>query len=191
MESVREAKLKIDLSSGHIEVEGSETFVSSIFPEIMELLNRDTTIFEKQQPNPDAAAAPEKAASTPSTPAIKKKRVSTTPSSIPPIPIDLKGRSSGISLVDFINQKEPDRSNAQELVTAFIYYLTKHGGLKEVAPGHLVSCYNEISERKPTNIPSILTNIKARKAYIAFGEEKGTYIISIAGENFIEHDLKK
>ena len=39
----REAKLKIDLSSGHIEVAGSEDFVSGIFPEIIELLNRDTS----------------------------------------------------------------------------------------------------------------------------------------------------
>ena len=191
----KEAKLKIDLSSGHIEVAGSEDFVSGIFPEIIELLNREQVQFGKAPDNQgeevETVSETSAAATPPAAKAKKNKtpRKTSTPKNIPPIPINLKGHEGGASLSDFIAEKQPKLDNAQELVTVFIYYLIKFGDLTEVLPGHIISCYNEIKERKPSNTPQVLANIKNRKAYIDSGEEKGAYTISVIGENLVEHDL--
>jgi hypothetical protein len=191
----KEAKLKIDLSSGHIEVAGSEDFVSGIFPEIIELLNREQVQLGGSNDNADIEvsdvidASPSTATPVAKTKKKKAPRKAPAAKNIPPIPINLKGHEGGVSLTDFIAEKQPKLDNAQELITVFIYYLVKLGGLTEVLPGHIISCYNEIKERKPSNTPQIMANIKNRKAYIDSAEEKGSYTISIVGENLVEHDL--
>ncbi|WP_193051452.1 hypothetical protein [Pseudoalteromonas undina] len=191
----RSASWYYALSSGHIEVAGSEDFVSGIFPEIIELLNREQVQLGGRSDSADIEVVDvinaEPSMAIPVAKEKKKKAPRKAPAvkNIPPIPINLKGHEGGVSLMDFIAEKQPKLDNAQELITVFIYYLVKLGGLNEVLPGHIISCYNEIKERKPSNTPQIMANIKNRKAYIDSAEEKGSYTISITGENLVEHDL--
>jgi hypothetical protein len=111
------------------------------------------------------------------------------PSSISTVPIalDLKGGKTGPQLRDFYQKKSPKTN--QEKVTVFVYYINKHLGISEVLPGHVVSCYNEVNEKKPLNIVQLFRDIKHYKGWLETGEGTNSAKISIAGENLVEHDL--
>lgn len=122
-----------------------------------------------------------------SEPRAKAKTLS--PVSMSPIALDLKGGKSGPSLRDFYRKKAP-KSN-QEKVTTFVYYIGKHLGIPDVLPGHIVSCYNEVNEKKPLNIVQLFKDIKHHKGWIETGTSAHSVKISIAGENLVEHDLPR
>jgi hypothetical protein len=119
----------------------------------------------------------------------KRKQRMASPISVAPIPLDLKGGKNGPSLKDFYQKKVP--TSNQEKITVFCYYITKYLAISEVLPGHIVSCYNEVSEKKPLNIIQLFRDIKHRKGWLDTGEGSGSATISIAGENLVEHDLPK
>jgi hypothetical protein len=120
-------------------------------------------------------------------PESKKKLRASSPISTAPIPLDLKGGKNGPSLKDFYEKKAPTTN--QEKITVFSYYITKYLAIPEILPGHIISCYNEVSEKKPLNIIQLFRDIKHRKGWIDTGEGSGSAKISIAGENLVEHDL--
>ena len=56
-------------------------------------------------------------------------------------------------------------------------------------PSHIISCYNEVNEKKSVNVPQLFKNIKHRKGWLDVGEISGSVRVNIAGENLVEHDL--
>jgi hypothetical protein len=119
----------------------------------------------------------------------KKKTKGVAPVSLAPIPLDLKGGNDVPSLRDFYNEKAP--ANNQEKVTVFAYYIKKYLKISDVLPGHVISCYNEVNEKKPLQIVQLFRDTKHSKGWLETGDTPNTAKISIAGENLVEHDLPR
>ena len=105
---------------------------------------------------------------------------------IHPIPVDLKANESKIGLREFYADKKP--ANHYEKTAVFVYYLTKFNNQHEVKFGEILSCYDEVSEKKPS-IADIVKNSIRYKGWLDQGSEKYTALLTISGENFVKFDL--
>jgi len=107
---------------------------------------------------------------------------------IPPLPVDLKANVDKPGLREFYKEKKP--SNHYEKSTMFVYYLTKYNKQTEVKFGEILSCYEEINEKKPSVIDIVKNSIRY-KGWLEPGSEKYSTRLTISGENFIKFDLPK
>jgi hypothetical protein len=105
---------------------------------------------------------------------------------IHPIPVDLKANENKIGLREFYAQKTP--ANHYEKTAVFVYYLTKFNNQQEVKFGEILSCYDEVNEKKPS-IADIVKNSIRYKGWLDQGSEKYTVLLTISGENFVKFDL--
>ena len=105
---------------------------------------------------------------------------------IHPIPVDLKANESKIGLREFYADKKP--ANHYEKTAVFAYYLTKFNNQQEVKFGEILSCYDEVNEKKPS-IADIVKNSIRYKGWLDQGSEKYTALLTISGENFVKFDL--
>jgi hypothetical protein len=105
---------------------------------------------------------------------------------IHPIPVDLKANESKIGLREFYAEKKP--ANHYEKTTVFVYYLTKFNNQQEVKFGEILSCYDEVNEKKPS-ITDIVKNSIRYKGWLDQGSEKYSALLTISGENFVKFDL--
>jgi hypothetical protein len=106
--------------------------------------------------------------------------------SLPPIPVDLKGRENKIGLREFYADKKP--SNHYEKTIVFVYYLTKFNKEEEIRLGKILSCYEEVDEKKPS-ITDIVKNTIRYKGWLEYGSDKLSTRLTISGENFVKFDL--
>lgn len=107
---------------------------------------------------------------------------------IPPLPVDLKANDDKPGLREFYKEKRP--ANHYEKSTLFVYYLTKFNKEFEIKYGEILSCYEEINEKKPS-IVDIVKNSIRYKGWLEPGSEKYSTRLTISGENFIKFDLPK
>ena len=107
---------------------------------------------------------------------------------IPPLPVDLKQNHEKIGLRDFYAEKKP--TNHYEKTTLFVFYLTKYNKQQEIKYGEILSCYEEINEKKPSIIDIVKNSIRY-KGWLEPGIEKLSTRLTISGENFIKFDLPK
>jgi hypothetical protein len=105
---------------------------------------------------------------------------------IHPIPVDLKANENKIGLREFYADKKP--ANHYEKTAVFVYYLTKFNNQLEVKFGEILSCYDEVNEKKPS-IADIVKNSIRYKGWLDQGSEKYTALLTISGENFVKFDL--
>jgi hypothetical protein len=105
---------------------------------------------------------------------------------IHPIPVDLKANDSKIGLREFYAEKKP--ANHYEKTAVFVYYLTKFNNQQEVRFGEILSCYDEVNEKKPS-IADIVKNSIRYKGWLDQGSEKYSALLTISGENFVKFDL--
>lgn len=174
-----DTRIKINFVEGTIELEGSEEFVEKHWEELKSYVPKDIGTSVKRTTSGSSKNGGKKTG-----PKGSKEH---KPISYAPIPLNLKGDEKSPSLKKFFEEKLP--SGNQEIITTFAYYLTKYCDVKSVEMGHLVSCYNEVGERKPSNIYQICLNTKNRLGYLATGDEPYSVKINIQGENLVEHDL--
>jgi hypothetical protein len=193
-----EAKFKINIKEGIVEIEGSDIFVERHLEKFEELCKtaiqevvtrrfvdskktKGKFILEdKPQPydiTPIAIRHSEKTAG---------KHINRQPTPLPPIPVDLKANQNKIGLREFYNQKKP--FSHYEKTAVFVYYLTKFNNKPEVKFGEILSCYDEVGERKPS-ILDIVKNSIRYKGWLAQGSDKFATVLTISGENFVGFDL--
>jgi hypothetical protein len=55
--------------------------------------------------------------------------------------------------------------------------------------GHALFCYNEVKKPKPLNIVQLFRDTVSLKKWLEAGNENHTVMLSIAGENLVNHDL--
>jgi hypothetical protein len=106
--------------------------------------------------------------------------------SLPPIPVDLKGNETKIGLREFYADKKP--SNHYEKTVVFVYYLTKFNKEEEIRYGEILSCYEEVDEKKPS-VTDIVKNSIRYKGWLEYGSDKFSTRLTISGENFVKFDL--
>ncbi len=90
------------------------------------------------------------------------------------------------SLKDFYSGKLP--SDSQEQVTLFVYYLEKILNCDSIGWNHIYSAYKDVGTKSPIDIPKITRNAAARKGRINCSDTSNLRI-TVAGENYVEHDL--
>lgn len=199
--SVSEARFTINVKEGVVELEGKESFVDKHLEKFEEIFKiavkeaiargvetstalRDPTIptLPSKEPPAQPSDIPdqnEKSASSP-------RRTARSVPTIHPIPVDLKAGENKVGLRDFYTEKKP--TNHYEKVAVFAYYLNKFNKLPEVKFGEILSCYEEVNEKKPS-ILDIVKNSLRYKGWLEQGSEKYSARLTISGENFVKFDL--
>jgi hypothetical protein len=197
--SIPEAKFKINVKEGIVELEGKENFVDKHldkFEEIFKSAIRETMLqgIEYNLATNDASALPQQDIeksfdiSRPELSKTHNNNKHTTKLSLPPIPVDLKANENKIGLREFYAEKKP--INHYEKTAVFVYYITKVNKQAEIKYGEILSCYEEVGEKKPSIIDIIKNSIRY-KGWLEWGYDKFTTRLTISGENFVKFDLPK
>jgi hypothetical protein len=199
--SSSEARFTINVKDGIVELEGKESFVDKHlekFEEIFKTALREaiTRGFER-----NAALETRSMAALPQEPTPEDDRIDDykektvpgvakhpprTPPVIHLIPVDLKPADGKMGLREFYKEKKP--SNHYEKVAVFVYYLTKFSKHQEVRYGEILSCYEEVNEKKPS-ILDIIKNTLRYKGWLEPGSEKYATRLTVSGENYVKFDL--
>ena len=193
-----QAKFKINIKEGIIEIEGSDTFVErhlEKFEEtcksaIQEVVSRRVRDIQKsdgkymleENPRPQEFTRMATAHSIKAT----SKHLNRPHIPLPPTPVDLKENHNKMGLREFYNQKRP--SNHYEKTAVFVYYLIKFNKQSEVKFGEILSCYDEVDEKKPSIIDIVKNSIRY-KGWLGQGSHKFATVLTISGENFVRFDL--
>jgi hypothetical protein len=195
-----EARFTINVREGIVELEGKESFVDKHlekFEEIFKMAVKEAITKGLQQPQTLAfkeqpAALPQEVLQKvqPAEPAQQKvpntKHAQRAAPTIHPIPVDLKAGEGKPGLREFYAEKKP--VNHYEKAAVCVYYLTKFNKQQEVKFGEILSCYEEVNEKKPS-IVDIIKNSIRYKGWIEPGSEKFSARLTISGENFVKFDL--
>jgi hypothetical protein len=197
-----EAKFKINIKDGFVELEGKESFVDrhldkyeEIFASAIKEALRRTLEHNPQPSSPSQEliqSNTQKRLALPTTQILKShnnnKHILKQSPSLPPIPVDLKGSDTKIGLREFYADKKP--SNHYEKTVVFVYYLTKFNKEEEIRYGEILSCYEEVAEKKPS-ITDIVKNSIRYKGWLEYGSDKFSVRLTISGENFVRFDLPR
>lgn len=192
-------KLKIDLSQGLLEVEGSESFVRTIYSDFKTHFAGIVEAAEegkKPRRSRKSAVAPtskrtaaKKATKQQTPPTVKEA----TPESKPQIAtptysyvegLDLGAKNDRPALVEFMDAKFPITNEERNIV--FLYYLEQMLKLKSVTPSHIYTCYRAAKIRAPLNIENSLT----RRDWIELTED-GQLTLTKNGKDYVEKQLPK
>ncbi len=203
-----EARFTINVREGMVELEGKESFVDKHlekFEEIFKMAVKEAITRGVEQSLELKAQSAQ--AALPAELAEQKEPSSVIEQSLPqphksngsatkhsarpaiiihPIPVDLKANESKIGLREFYADKKP--ANHYEKTAVFVYYLTKFNNQQEVKFGEILSCYDEVNEKKPS-IADIVKNSIRYKGWLDQGSEKYSALLTISGENFVKFDL--
>ena len=195
-----EAKFKINVKEGFVELEGKEAFVDrhldkfeEIFKSAIKEAVKRTLEHNPQPPSQSQDFVQpnlQKHLDLVTTKVLKShnnnRHILKQSPSLPPIPVDLKGSDSKIGLREFYADKKP--SNHYEKTVVFVYYLTKFNKEDEIRYGEILSCYEEVDEKKPS-ITDIVKNSVRYKGWLEYGSDKFSIHLTISGENFVKFDL--
>jgi hypothetical protein len=198
-----EARFTINVKEGVVELEGKESFVDrhlEKFEEIFKMAVKEAITRGLEQNialkvQPAQAALPQELQQEVQ-PAVEQplvqqkagngKHAPRPAVTIHPIPVDLKAGEGKVGLREFYAEKKP--VNHYEKAAVFAYYLTKFNKQQEVRFGELLSCYEEVDEKKPS-IVDIVKNSVRYKGWLEQGSEKYATRLTISGENFVKFDL--
>jgi len=185
-------KLKIDLSLGILEVEGSESFVKHIYDDFKDNI---TT----QKP---AVSTPPAAAQTPHNPAPPKKPKAKKPAAtntstaklktkkIPALlkDLDLSGSGDKPSLKDFYSDYDHKTNFERNLI--FTYYLKEVLNTEKVTLDHIFTCYRNVGQKIPKALEQGMRDTAKDRAWVDI-DDLDDIKVPVAGMNHIEHDLAK
>jgi hypothetical protein len=210
-------KLKIDLSQGVLEVEGSETFVKAIYAdfkahfvgqngaaEVSALVERPRrrrtktakTVTETV-PVAVEVVVPPLTPEVVAEPPVQSSTLEPTPEPMPP-PItptyhyieDLKlGAGEGHpSLVKFMDAKLPVTNEERNLV--FLYYLQHILKVKPITLDHIYTCYRAAKIRAPLNLENSLRTTAEQRGWIKTNQN-GNITVTSEGKQYTEKQLPK
>jgi hypothetical protein len=182
-----DAKLRIDISQGILEVEGSEIFVSKIYQDFKENLARKFQVNSVATPPPSHQQIPTEK----STGQSKKKRKVSSGIKTPSLAkdLDLLGKDKGVSLKTYISSYVAPKS-AMEWNVLFVYYLQKILEIPAVGIDHIYTCYKHLNVKPPNNLYQSLVDTAHRKGSINT-DSVDSITVTMVGENLIEHEIPR
>lgn len=92
------------------------------------------------------------------------------------------------SLIDFCKEHSPKNNFEHNLL--FVYYLEKILNEKPINIECLYTCYKEVGQKVPKNLYQSIIDTKKNKGWIE-SSDMGNIFVSVIGENYVEHDMKK
>lgn len=194
-------KLKIDLTQGILEVEGSEVFVNSIYRDFkLQFLGEEAVAKEEKpvrrrrgrkskttprpKPAPKAEAEPAKATE----PVQEAKVPAPAPTHTYLKDLDLSATSDHPSLVEFMDSKFPITNEERNLV--FLYYLQKVVNQRPVKADHVYTCYRKVNIRAPLNLDHSLQVTVDHHGWIRIAKN-GNLTVTAEGKRYAENELPK
>jgi hypothetical protein len=193
-----EARFTINVKEGIVELEGKESFVDKHlerFEEIFKVAVREaiasgiqSQVALKAQTTSVALPEMQEVSAVPEQKQAPVKHTPRTSPTIPPIPVDLKASKDRPGLREFYAEKKP--LSHYEKAAVFAYYITKFNKQSEVKYGEMLSCYEEVNEKKPS-MTDIVKNSIRYKGWLEQGSDKLSARLTISGENFVKFDLPK
>jgi hypothetical protein len=188
------AKLKIDLTHGIIDVEGTEEFVLTVYKDFKEKLDR----MQEREPikqthdhvppkEHQVAITTGKQKASGTQPKAKKKSSNQSPSLVKEL--DLSGNGKCERLKDFYNHYEAKTNFEKNLI--FVYYLQEKLGLTGISVDHVFSCYRDVPGIKsPEALRQSLVDTSNRRGWVDTSNTEDIKV-TIGGVNYLEHDLPK
>jgi len=180
-------RIRIDLTQGVVEAEGTEAFVQSIYADFKERVEAITSAVV----SPPKKRTPQKKSSDPEEPKLSKGKRTKKGRRIPKIAgdLDLSGGKKGQSLRDFAVKYVASSNFERNLV--FVYYLHQVAVVTPITIDQVFTCYRNLPGVKvPGNLEQSLIDTRAHKGWIdttSLDDLK----VTIPGINYLEHDMKK
>jgi hypothetical protein len=174
-------KIRIDLSQGIIEAEGSEEFVRSIYGDLKARLDAMPTA-------PQPSAKDIKGGTTPPVRPTREKtrRSSYTPKIVKDL--DLSGKNGNESLKAFFGKYEAATNFERNLI--FVYYLRQICERSPVKMDDVFTCYRTVGIKAPEDLYSSLFDTARHKGWVEVRSAEDVDI-TVPGINHLEHDLPK
>ncbi len=180
-----QTRIRIDLTQGTIEAEGTEEFVLSIYTDFKEQIQQ-THLKHRSQTKTIGRTQPDKQAGK-----SAKKRKANTGKTAPKIvkDLDLSGKGKKSNLKDFYEQYSAKSNFEKNLV--FCYYLQQVIEHTPITVDHVFTCYRHIKGIKsPMALAQSLLDTSHHKGWIDTSSLEDIKV-PIAGINYLEHDLGK
>ena len=204
-------KLKIDLSHGILEVEGSETFVRAIYKDFKAQFvqgeaaeeETETTNRRGRSRKPRSKTGPQRAEPVvqpvaPTTPAAEPAAVEPVTAIKVPAPtappytrikdLDLGATTAHPSLGEFMDSKLPITNEERNLV--FMYYLQYLLNVDTITMDHVYTCYREVRIRAPLNLEHSLRTTANQKNWITASDDD-QFAVTPEGKLYVEKQLPK
>jgi hypothetical protein len=182
------AKLKIDIKQGVLEVDGSEEFVTKIYNDYKDRLS---AIAPSQNTSHSGNGSRSSAPEILATENKKRSPVSRNKTGAPPTivkELDLAPRNGQPGLKDFAAPYNP--GSAKEWNLLFLYYMVKNERANPVSQDHIYSCYKAMGVRPPEAFSQSMFDTASKKGWID-SKSLSDIKLTIAGENFMDHDFPK
>ena len=101
--------------------------------------------------------------------------------------LDLRPKEN-IALKDFYSGFE--LNSFSEKILCVVYYLKEKLAIEEISPDHIFTGLKTLGQKIPTAFKQAINDTKIKKGWIEY-DTFDNITISIAGSNYIEHDVKK
>ena len=184
------AKLRIDLSQGIIEAEGTEEFVSSIYSDFKDKLALKAPDIPEKSVSATPPSSPKRRTSSAKSKASSKPKTANHKSSSTPTllkDLDLKGGENE-NLKDFYSKYSPKNNMEKNLV--FAYYLEHEVGETPITLDHIFTCYRHMKFKVPKALHQSLVDTARRNGWLDTSSMNDIKV-PISGMNHIEHDMEK
>lgn len=188
-------KLKIDLKTGVLEVEGEEAFVKEVYQDYKDRLSSvgdfssDNQVEDTQDDKVSSQNSEQKKTKIPKKKNAKAKDGNKRKESYSLVTnLDLLDKDNKKALKDFYTEKAP--SNAMEKNAVFVYYLQKEAKITTITVNHVYTCYKHMSVPVPGAFRQSLADTSSKKGWIDTKSMENITIPTL-GENFVEHGLGK
>lgn len=178
------SRIRIDISQGIVEAEGSEDFVRSIYDDFKsqtELVS-SKALPQKKQASPKTATK-----SKPKSKSSKSKASRGSNSIVKDLDLSAGGKTQ--SLRDFFNTYKTNSNMEKNLI--FVYWLQELAKIDQISVDHIFTCYRSISGIKaPAALYQSLIDTSTRKGWLDTSSVESIKV-TIPGVNYLEHDLSK
>lgn len=185
------SKLKIDLSTGLLEVEGSEDLIKFIYGDFKDNLGTlppvQTVKLSEIQTVSDTKVVPKKvtlkAAPTKNSSKSKSKK---EPEFLKNL--DLSVGSENESLKDFYAKYDHKSNYERNLI--FVYYIQHILHEDKITLDHLFTCYRNVGQKIPKALEQSMRDTSKEKGWVDIDDLENIKV-PVAGMNHIVHDLAK
>ncbi len=185
-----DAKVKINVKEGVIELEGSEGFVKEYLNEFKVLLTQSRAELPAIQSQSDTAQIKNTEVSKPKLSkktAAKKKSAPTVVSER----FEIHGDGQKQSLEAFLNEKNPGKANGEKIV-CIGFYITEILKIPVFTEGNIEYAYKMLKYSRPNHLHQIMLNTKSENDWFEQDSEISTsWKLTRSGEIFVSESLPK